>query len=65
MTLAIRRDPERYPREALLSGREGLADLRWTVDTPEDLARVARSSRRLGDRRHEAGWEEILAAAGG
>jgi len=62
VTIAIRRDPDRYPREALLSGRDDLSDLRWTVDTTEDLERVRGIVNALGDRRHEAGWEEMLAA---
>ena len=65
VTLAIRRDPDRYPREALSSGRDDLSGLRWTVDTPDDLKRVRGIVNALGDRRHEAGWEEILAATPG
>jgi spore coat polysaccharide biosynthesis protein SpsF (cytidylyltransferase family) len=37
------------------------ADLRWTVDTPEDLERVRDIVARLGDRRYEASWTDILA----
>lgn len=61
VTTAIRRDPERFPA-ATLEGSDELAGLRWTVDTEEDLEFVRRVVERLGDRRYEAGVEEILAA---
>ena len=61
VTLAIRRDPDRYPREVLSSGRSGLDALRWTIDSSDDLERVRAIVAALGDRRHTAGWEEILA----
>lgn len=61
VTLAIRRDPTRYPRVTVASDTSGLESLRWTVDTAEDLERVRAIVAALGDRRHTAGWEEILA----
>jgi spore coat polysaccharide biosynthesis protein SpsF (cytidylyltransferase family) len=61
VTLAIRRDPDLYPRETLTSGRSGLESLRWTVDTADDLERVRAIVAALGERRYTAGWEEILA----
>jgi spore coat polysaccharide biosynthesis protein SpsF (cytidylyltransferase family) len=58
----IRRDPERWPR-ASLEGGEDLAELRWTVDTEEDLEFVREVVRRLGERRQAAGLSEIREAA--
>jgi spore coat polysaccharide biosynthesis protein SpsF len=62
VTTMIRRDPDRWPR-ASLEGDEDLADLRWTVDTEEDLEFVREVAGRLGDRRESAGLEEIREAA--
>jgi spore coat polysaccharide biosynthesis protein SpsF (cytidylyltransferase family) len=62
VTTMIRRDPERWPR-ASLEGSEDLAELRWTVDTEEDLEFVRELVRRLGERRQAAGLEEIREAA--
>jgi spore coat polysaccharide biosynthesis protein SpsF (cytidylyltransferase family) len=61
VTPLIRREPDRFPAAALTNG-EDLGDVRWTVDYAEDLEFVREVVRRLGDRRHEAGMEEILAA---
>lgn len=61
VTSVIRAHPERF-RQAALSSGEGLGELRWTVDEPEDLDFVRAVVRRLGDRRYEAGLAEILAA---
>ena len=61
VTPALERDPERFRHAALVNG-EDLGELRWTVDHEEDLQFVRRVVDRLGDRRHVAGWTEILAA---
>jgi spore coat polysaccharide biosynthesis protein SpsF len=61
VTSAIRIDPERFPT-ASLSQPENLGELRWTVDEPADLDFVRAVIGRLGDRRYEAGVDEILAA---
>ena len=61
VTLAIRRDPGRYPRVNLESGRD-LGRVRWTIDTAADLDRVRALVDRLGARRYEAGWKEMLTA---
>lgn len=62
VTLAIRRNPERFPSVALVHDPD-LGDLRWTVDTAEDLELVRRLVSMLGPNRYSAGLEEILAAA--
>jgi spore coat polysaccharide biosynthesis protein SpsF len=62
VTTAIRRDPDRFPAAALVHEGEDLGDVRWTVDHPEDLEVVREIVARLGDRRHDAGLDEILAA---
>lgn len=62
VTTMIRRDPERWPR-ASLEGDEDLAELRWTVDTEDDLEFVREVVRRLGERRQAAGLGEIREAA--
>jgi spore coat polysaccharide biosynthesis protein SpsF (cytidylyltransferase family) len=61
VTLAIRLEPERYAVRALVH-EPSLGDLRWTVDTSEDLQFVREVLDRLGERRHEAAMDEILAA---
>jgi spore coat polysaccharide biosynthesis protein SpsF len=58
VTSAIRRDPERWPQASLTEGRD-LAELRWTVDTEADLEFIRQVVGRLGERRYEAGLEEI------
>ena len=58
VTPLLRADPS--GRVAVDSGR-ALGHLRWTVDTADDLAAVRTLVARLGDRRHVAPWEEILA----
>jgi spore coat polysaccharide biosynthesis protein SpsF len=50
---------------AFLVGDEPLGALRWTVDTQEDLDFVRAVVERLGSRRHEAGFVEILDAVRG
>jgi spore coat polysaccharide biosynthesis protein SpsF (cytidylyltransferase family) len=61
VTPAIRRDPARFPATALFND-EDLGDLRWTVDTAEDLDFVRAVVARLGDRRDDADMAAILAA---
>src|SRR5262249_10856787 len=61
VTAALRRDPRRWPQASLPGDRE-LADVRWSVDTEEDVGFVRLVVQRLGDRRYEAGLEEIRAA---
>lgn len=61
VTIAVREDPARFPAADLVHP-EDLGDLRWTVDTAEDLAFVRTVVRRLGPRRAQAGLEEILQA---
>jgi spore coat polysaccharide biosynthesis protein SpsF len=51
-------NPDRF-RTLLLDYKEDLGDLRWTVDTPEDLAFVREVYRRMAPRT-EFGWLEIL-----
>ena len=62
VTLAARRDPDRYPAVAV-ENDEDLSHLRWTVDLPADLEFVRAVADRLGTDRHVAGWRDILAAA--
>lgn len=62
VTLAARRAPDRYPAVGVTCD-EDLSELRWTVDLPSDLEFVRQVAARLGDRRHSAGWREVLAAA--
>jgi spore coat polysaccharide biosynthesis protein SpsF len=61
VTSAIRRDLERLRSASLVRG-EDLGDLRWTVDTSDDLDFVRQVVARLGRRRYAAGMNEILAA---
>jgi spore coat polysaccharide biosynthesis protein SpsF (cytidylyltransferase family) len=61
VTAVVRADPRRWPAQALVHEGEDLGALRWTVDTPEDLAFVRAVAAALGARRHEAGLDEILA----
>ena len=61
VTAAIRSQPERFSA-ASLRGTEELGRLRWTVDTPEDLAFVRAVVDRLGAERYTAGIQEILCA---
>ena len=51
-------NPDRF-RSLLLDHEEDLGDLRWTVDTPEDLAFVREVYRRMAPRT-EFGWLEVL-----
>jgi len=61
VTSAIRRDLE-HVRSASLVQDANLGDLRWTVDTSDDLEFVREVIDRLGRRRYDAGMSEILAA---
>jgi len=51
-------NPDRF-RSLLLDHEEDLGDLRWTVDTPEDLALVQEVYRRMAPRT-DFGWLEVL-----
>ena len=51
-------NPDRF-RSLLLDHEEDLGDLRWTVDTPEDLSFVREVYRRMAPRT-EFGWLEVL-----
>ena len=62
VTLAARRDPERYVSVAV-ANQEDLSALRWTVDESSDLEFVRAVTERLGAERHRAGWRDVLAAA--
>jgi spore coat polysaccharide biosynthesis protein SpsF len=62
VTPFVYRRPARYRLGALLSGQL-LGHERWTVDTPEDLARLRAIVDRLDDP-VTAGWREVLAVAG-
>jgi len=59
VTTAIRRELHRLPSAALVCEPD-LGELRWTVDTREDLEFVREVVRRLGLQRHTAGMSEIL-----
>lgn len=61
VTTAVRRDPERFAPATLVAD-QNLADLRWTLDTADDLALIRAVVERLGPRRHDAELAEILAA---
>ena len=61
VTIGVRADPERWPAAALVHEPEDLGELRWTVDTPDDLAFVRAVVARLADERHAAGIDAILA----
>ena len=61
VTLAIRRDPLRWPR-ASVTHEPDLGLLRWTIDTASDLDFVRAVVKRLGPRRYAAGLDEILEA---
>lgn len=61
VTTLIRRNLSQFRAVALVS-EEQLSDLRWTVSTIEDLEFVRAAVARLGQRRHTAGFGEILAA---
>lgn len=61
VTPAIRRDPARFASAALLAD-DDLRDLRWTLDTADDLTFIRAVLDRLGPRRHTAACAEVLAA---
>jgi spore coat polysaccharide biosynthesis protein SpsF len=61
VTLALR--GRRHETQiATLPGDPELADVRWTVDTADDLAFVRLVVARLAERRHDARMDEVLAA---
>lgn len=60
VTIGVRADPERWPAAALVHEPESLGELRWTVDTPDDLAFVRAVVARLGDDRYDASMHAIL-----
>jgi spore coat polysaccharide biosynthesis protein SpsF len=62
VTLAIRRDPERYPHVLLQHADPFLANLRWTVDYDEDLEFARQVASRLGEDVVAAGLDDVLAA---
>jgi spore coat polysaccharide biosynthesis protein SpsF len=64
VTTAIRRDPDHFPAAHVVHDPD-LGDLRWTVDTEDDLEFVRTIVERLGDRRYTAGMAEILEVVGG
>ena len=61
VTLAIRRRPDSYGLVSL-RGEPDLGELRWTVDTADDLEFVRAVARRLGASRHTADMDAVLAA---
>jgi spore coat polysaccharide biosynthesis protein SpsF len=60
VTLGLRSRPDRYPPASLVNDVD-LGELRWTVDTPEDLEFVRAVVERLGEWRYGAGMDEVLA----
>lgn len=61
VTTAIRRSPDRFPAAKVVSD-VSLGDLRWTVDTPDDLEFVRLVVDRLGRTRHTATMWQIIEA---
>jgi spore coat polysaccharide biosynthesis protein SpsF len=61
VTPAVRGDPRRFPARTLRA-EEDLSELRWSVDTADDLAFVRAVVERLGERRYAADRHEVLAA---
>jgi spore coat polysaccharide biosynthesis protein SpsF len=60
--LILRERPELFLRRSV-TDREDNSDLRWTVDTPEDLAAVGRLYRELGLGERALPYSEIMAYA--
>ena len=58
VTPYIRRHPERFQTYGVLND-EDLSRMRWTVDTPEDLAFVRRIYEHVGH--DQFSWHEVLA----
>jgi spore coat polysaccharide biosynthesis protein SpsF len=58
VTLHIWRRPEMFRLIEVSSGGPDLSELRWTVDTEDDLAFVTAVFERLGD--SNFGWEAVL-----
>ena len=61
VTTAIRAQPSRFPAASLVHDPD-LGHVRWTVDEQVDLEFVRDVVSRLGERRYEAGLDEILDA---
>ena len=61
VTVVIRQQPQRFGSVSLTC-EDGMAGVRWTVDTDDDLVFVRQVVARLGTRRYAAGMREILAA---
>jgi spore coat polysaccharide biosynthesis protein SpsF (cytidylyltransferase family) len=61
VTADVREHADRWPAAELVHEPEDLGELRWTVDTPDDLAFVRAVAAALGARLHEARMDEILA----
>jgi spore coat polysaccharide biosynthesis protein SpsF (cytidylyltransferase family) len=61
VTSAVRRDLRRFASASVVC-EEPLGDLRWTVDTAEDLEFLREVVARLGGDRHTAPMREILEA---
>jgi spore coat polysaccharide biosynthesis protein SpsF (cytidylyltransferase family) len=59
VTTLMRRNVSQFP-SAALTCEEQLSDLRWSVESVEDLDFVRAIVARLGPRRHAAGFREIL-----
>jgi len=59
VTPALERDPERFKHASLVHD-EDLSEVRWTVDYEDDVLFVRELVDRLGDRRYDAGWRELL-----
>lgn len=61
VTSAIRREPQTFP-SATLTCSDRLGDLRWTIDTADDLEFLRQLVPRLLPDRYTAGMKEILTA---
>lgn len=59
VTTPLRRDPERWPQLAV-EHEPALGDVRWTLDTPDDLTFVRGLVERLGAARYDAPWGDVL-----
>jgi spore coat polysaccharide biosynthesis protein SpsF len=61
VTPFVRRDRKRF-KAVGLEGPLDCGELRWTVDTQDDLDFVRAVVQRLGSERRRAGWLDVLAA---
>lgn len=61
VTLGVFQDPDRWPRAAVTHDPD-LGELRWTVDTQDDLDFLRSIVERLGERAERAPLDEILTA---